>query len=245
MEQEQETDLTGEQPEAARPPLLRVEQVSKSYSLPAGRLQVLEEMAFQVHRGEFVALSGPSGSGKTTLLSLLGALERPDSGEIWLEEVAVHRLRGPAAADFRREQIGLVFQLFYLLPNLTALENVMAPLLPYRRKLSFNLKERAEDLLEQVGLADRLNHPPARLSGGEQQRVAIARALINRPKLVLADEPTGNLDPATGLEVLETLRTLQRTGSQALLMVTHDPQLAALADRRIQVGSRVPGGAGG
>ncbi len=235
MVDKHESELSSEQPEADRTSMLRVEQVSKSYPLPAGRLQILQELTFQVQPGEFVTITGPSGSGKTTLLSLLGALERPDSGEIWLEDIPVHRLRGPAAADFRREQIGLVFQLFYLLPNLTALENVMAPLLPYRRKLSFNLKERAEDLLAQVGLEDRLNHPPARLSGGEQQRVALARALINRPKLVLADEPTGNLDPATGLEVLETLRELQRTGSQTLLMVTHDPQIAALADRRIHL----------
>ena len=232
---EQATGLTSERQDGEHRPLLRVEQVSKSYPLPTGRLQILHELVFAVQPGEFVTITGPSGSGKTTLLSLLGALERPDSGEIWLGEVAVHRLRGPEAADFRREQIGLVFQLFYLLPNLTALENVMVPLLPYRRKLSFNLKERAEGLLEQVGLADRLHHPPARLSGGEQQRVAIARALINRPKLVLADEPTGNLDPATGLDVLEILRALQRAGSQTLLMVTHDPQLAALADRRIHL----------
>jgi ABC-type lipoprotein export system ATPase subunit len=128
-----------------------------------------------------------------------------------------------------------VFQLFYLLPNLTALENVMAPLLPSRRKLDFDLKQRARELLVSVGLGDRLGHSPARLSGGEQQRVAIARALINRPKLVLADEPTGNLDPATGHEVLEVLRELQRTGNQTLLMVTHDPELAALADRRIHL----------
>jgi ABC-type lipoprotein export system ATPase subunit len=234
MEQKYNTELAG-QPEAERQPLLRVKALSKSYPLPAGRLPILQELAFEVQPGEFVAITGPSGSGKTTLLSLLGALERPDSGEIWLDEMAVHRLGGPEAADFRREHIGLVFQLFYLLPNLTALENVMAPLLPYRRRLSFNLKERAEELLERVGLADRLNHAPGRLSGGEQQRVAIARALINRPRLVLADEPTGNLDPATGLEVLETLRELQRAGRQTLLMVTHDPQLAALADRRIHL----------
>lgn len=226
----------GEQPEeAARTPFLRVEGLSKSYPLPTDRLQVLQEIEFEVHQGEFIAITGPSGSGKTTLLSLLGALERPDRGEIWLDEIAVHQLQGPAAADFRREQIGLVFQLFYLLPTLTALENVMVPLLPFRRKLSFNLRQRAEELLEGVGLGDRLHHPPARLSGGEQQRVAIARALINRPRLVLADEPTGNLDPATGLDVLETLRELQRAGRQTLLMVTHDPQLAALADRRIQL----------
>ena len=215
--------------------LLRVENLNKTYSIPNGKLQVLQDVNLQVHYGEFIAISGPSGSGKTTLLSLLGALDNPDSGEIWLDDIAIDRLRGPAAADFRREKVGFVFQLFYLLPNLSALENVMAPLLPYRRKLSFDLKKRAQELLERVGLGDRQGHPPARLSGGEQQRVAIARALINRPKIVLADEPTGNLDPATGMEVLEVLSELQRTGNQTLIMVTHNPQLAALADRRIQL----------
>lgn len=238
MEQGQDEQSTREQAdEPAQPakPLLRVENVSKTYSVPDGKLQVLHDVDLQVQRGEFIAITGPSGSGKTTLLSLLGALDSPDSGEIWLEDWAVHRLRGTAAADFRREQVGFVFQLYYLLPNLTALENVMAPLLPYRRKLSFDLKERAQELLERVGLGDRQRHPPARLSGGEQQRVAIARALVNRPKIVLADEPTGNLDPATGEEVLDVLRELQHAGNQTLIMVTHDPQLAALADRRIQI----------
>jgi ABC-type lipoprotein export system ATPase subunit len=214
---------------------LRVENLSKTYAIPDGRLRVLQNVHLQVQHGEFIAITGPSGSGKTTLLYLLGALDSPDSGEIWLDELAVHRLRGIDAADFRRQQIGFVFQLFYLLPNLTALENVMAPLLPSRRKLDFDLKQRAIELLQSVGLGDRLGHPPARLSGGEQQRVAIARALINRPKLVVADEPTGNLDPATGNEVLKVLRALQRTGNQTLLMVTHDPELAALADRRIHL----------
>src|SRR5256885_10453814 len=221
--------------EEEREKIVRVENLNKTYSIPDGRLQVLQEVDLQVQRGEFIAITGPSGSGKTTLLSLLGALDSPDSGEIWLEDRAVNLLRGTAAADFRRDQVGFVFHLFYLLPNLTALENVMAPLLPYRRKLSFDLKKRAQQLLERVGLADRQGYPPARLSGGEQQRVAIARALINRPKIVLADEPTGNLDPKTGIEVLEVLRELQRTGNQTLIMVTHDPQLAALADRRIQL----------
>jgi ABC-type lipoprotein export system ATPase subunit len=215
--------------------LLRVEHLAKSYSIPNGRLEVLSDVNLQVHEGEFLAISGPSGSGKTTLLSLLGALDSPDSGEIWLEDMAVHRLRGPAAADYRREKVGFVFQLFYLLPTMTALENVMAPLLPYRRKLGFDLRQRAKELLESVGLGDRLGHPPARLSGGEQQRVAIARALINHPKIVLADEPTGNLDPATGMEVLEVLRELQRSGNQTLILVTHDPQLAALAGRQIRL----------
>jgi ABC-type lipoprotein export system ATPase subunit len=230
MEQEQTKES-----EEQRDLVLRVEHLSKTYSIPNGKLQVLQDVDLQVQHGEFIAITGPSGSGKTTLLSLLGALDSPDSGEIWLDEIAVHRLRGAAAADFRREQIGFVFQLFYLLPNLTALENVMAPLLPYRRKLSFDLKKRAQKLLERVGLGDRQGHPPARLSGGEQQRVAIARALVNRPRIVLADEPTGNLDPSTGIEVLEVLRELQRTGNQTLIMVTHNSQLATLADRRIQL----------
>ncbi len=230
MEQEQTKES-----EEQRDLVLRVEHLSKTYSIPNGKLQVLQDVDLQVKHGEFIAITGPSGSGKTTLLSLLGALDSPDSGEIWLDEIAVHRLRGAAAADFRREQIGFVFQLFYLLPNLTALENVMAPLLPYRRKLSFDLKQRAQELLERVGLGDRQGHPPARLSGGEQQRVAIARALVNYPRIVLADEPTGNLDPSTGREVLEVLRELQRTGTQTLIMVTHNSQLATLAHRRIQM----------
>lgn len=234
MEQEQDTGQT-EQMTEKHETFLRVENLSKTYSIPDGRLRVLQNVHLQVQHGEFIAITGPSGSGKTTLLYLLGALDSPDNGEIWLDEIAVHRLRGSDSADFRRQQIGFVFQLFYLLPNLTALENVMAPLLPSRRKLDFDLKRRAQELLESVGLGDRLGHPPARLSGGEQQRVAIARALVNRPKLVLADEPTGNLDPATGQEVLKVLRELQRTGNQTLLMVTHDPELAALADRRIHL----------
>jgi ABC-type lipoprotein export system ATPase subunit len=232
MEQEQDTGQS-EQMAEKHEAILQVANLSKTYVIPDGRLRVLQNVHLQVQHGEFIAVTGPSGCGKTTLLYLLGALDSPDSGEIWLDEIAVHHLRGIEAADFRRQQIGFVFQLFYLLPNLTALENVMAPLLPYRRKLDFDLKQRAKELLERVGLGDRLGHPPARLSGGEQQRVAIARALVNRPKLVLADEPTGNLDPATGREVLEVLRELQRSGRQTLLLVTHDPELAALADRRL------------
>jgi ABC-type lipoprotein export system ATPase subunit len=235
MEEQRETEQAGEEVEEQPETILRVEQLNKTYALPNGRLRVLEDVHLEVQKGEFIAITGQSGSGKTTLLSLLGALDSPDSGEIWLEEIAVHRLRGLEAADFRRQQVGFVFQLYYLLPNLTALENVMAPLLPYRRKLGFDLRQRAEELLESVGLGDRLGHPPARLSGGEQQRVAIARALINHPKVVLADEPTGNLDPATGLEVLAVLRALQRSGNQTLVMVTHDPELAALADRRVHL----------
>lgn len=221
--------------DAQREPLLTVRGVSKSYKIPDGRLGVLQDITIEVQQGEFVAITGPSGSGKTTLLMLLGALDTPDSGEIWLGDCAVHALRGVAAADFRREKVGFVFQLFYLLPNLTALENVMMPLLPYRRKLDFDLRERATSLLRQVGLGDRLHHPPARLSGGEQQRVAIARSLIHHPQLLLADEPTGNLDPATGNEILAVLRQLQKSGEQTLILVTHDQHIASTATRHIQL----------
>ncbi|HEX6482275.1 MAG TPA: ABC transporter ATP-binding protein [Ktedonobacteraceae bacterium] len=231
MEQETSAEDQVEQSES----ILKVEKLTKSYAVPNGKLTVLRDVELQVRHGEFVAITGQSGSGKTTLLALLGALDIPDSGEIWLDDIAVHRLQGPAAADFRRQKIGFVFQLFYLLPNLTALENVMAPLLPYRRKLDFDLRQRARELLESVGLGDRMGHPPARLSGGEQQRVAIARALINRPAVLLADEPTGNLDPHTGVEVLDVLREQQRMGNQTLIMVTHDPQIAETADRRIHL----------
>lgn len=215
--------------------ILQVKNLSKSYKTPGGRVGVLQHIDFEVQQGECIAITGPSGSGKTTLLMLLGALDTPDTGEIWLDTTTVHALRGVAAADFRRDKVGFVFQLFYLLPSMTALENVMAPLLPYSRKLKFDLKERAQTLLERVGLGDRLEHPPTRLSGGEQQRVAIARALINQPRVLLADEPTGNLDPTTGVEVLHVLRELQESGDQTLILVTHDPAIAHSADRQIQV----------
>lgn len=218
-----------------RKSILTVKGMSKSYKGPNGKVGVLQHVDFEVQIGEFIAVTGSSGSGKTTLLMLLGALDVPDEGEIWLDDVAVHTLRGVAAADFRRDKVGFVFQLFYLLPTMTALENVMAPLLPYRRKLTFDLKERAQGLLERVGLGDRLGHTPARLSGGEQQRVAIARALINQPRVLLADEPTGNLDTTTGSEVLRVLRELQESGKQTLIMVTHNLEIARIADRHIQL----------
>ena len=234
MEQEQDMPIE-QQTSEERSGILKVKNLSKSYKIPNGKLGVLQHIDFEVQQGEFMAITGPSGSGKTTLLMLLGALDVPDAGEIWLDDVAVHNLRGVAAADFRREKVGFVFQLFYLLPNMTALENVMAPLLPYRRKLNFDLRKRAQELLERVGLGDRLGHPPARLSGGEQQRVAIARALINRPRVLLADEPTGNLDPTTGFDVLSVLRELQESGNQTLLLVTHDPEIARAAARHIRL----------
>jgi ABC-type lipoprotein export system ATPase subunit len=235
MEQEPKSSLERQEKKEDKS-ILKVKAISKSYKIPNGKVGVLQHIDFEVQEGEFIAITGSSGSGKTTLLMLLGALDVPDEGEIWLDDVAVHNVRGVAAADFRRERVGFVFQLFYLLPNMTALENVMAPLLPSRRKLTFDLKERAQELLVRIGLGDRLGHTPARLSGGEQQRVAIARALINQPRVLLADEPTGNLDTTTGSEVLQVLRELQESGNQTLIMVTHDREIAHLADRQIQLG---------
>lgn len=235
MEQNLRPSLQQQESQASKN-IVIVKDISKSYKIPNGKVGVLQHINFEVQAGEFIAITGSSGSGKTTLLMLLGALDVPDEGEIWLDSFAVHNLRGVAAADFRRDKVGFVFQLFYLLPNMTALENVMAPLLPYQRKLTFNLKERAQGLLERVGLGDRVSHTPARLSGGEQQRVAIARALINQPRVLLADEPTGNLDTTTGSEVLRVLRELQESGNQTLIMVTHDLEIARLADRHIQLG---------
>jgi ABC-type lipoprotein export system ATPase subunit len=162
-------------------------------------------------------------------------MDRPNSGTIYLDGVQVQKLQGAKAADFRRDKVGFVFQLFYLLPNLTALENVMLPLLPTRRKLSFDLEERANHLLELVGLEKRLHHLPSRLSGGEQQRVAIARALINQPTVLLADEPTGNLDPHTGEEVLRILREIQQTECLTLVMITHDARISGQAERQLDL----------
>ena len=229
------TGVTTPYPQAPTETILRVASLTKSYALPNSRLAVLQDIELEVRRGECVAITGPSGSGKTTLLALLGALDTPDAGEIWLNEIAVHRLHGMAASDFRRQQVGFVFQLFYLLPNLTALENVMAPLLPYRRTLNFDLKQRATELLERVGLADRLGHPPARLSGGEQQRVGVARAIAARPRVLLMDEPFGAVDALVRASLQdETLRIHAALGT-TIFFVTHDVDEALRVADRIVV----------
>lgn len=215
---------------------IRVARLRKAYTLPQGKLlSVLNDISLEVKQGECVAILGPSGAGKTTLLNLLGALERPDGGEIWLDGLPVHLLRGRAAARFRRRHIGFIFQSFYLLPNLTAWENVTAPLLPFQHEVDFDLWQRARVLLAQVGLEQRLHYFPSQLSGGEQQRVAIARSLLNRPPVLLADEPTGNLDPATGQTILALLQAQQRADRCTLVLVTHNPVIAAAADRRIRL----------
>lgn len=204
------------------------------YITGAGNVEVLRGVNFLVEKGEHVAVIGPSGAGKSTLLRLCAALELPTGGTVKVGSAASTRaLQGTALARFRREQVGLVFQQFSLLPALTALENAMLPLLPYTSRRS--LRKRATSLLAEVGLEERLDHYPDQMSGGEQQRVAIARALIAAPPLLLADEPTGSLDSATGLQIMNLLNTLCREHGCTLVVVTHDPTIAALADRRVRM----------
>ncbi len=198
-------------------------------------LRVLDGVSLKVAPAEFVAITGPSGSGKSTLLNLIGTLDTPTAGTITVARTRTSDLKHDELADFRLEYFGFVFQLFHLIPVLDVLDNVMLPLLPQRRRLGFDLDRQARELLAAVGLHDRLHHRPAQLSGGEQQRVAIARALVNTPKIILADEPTGNLDTRTGEEVLALLRMLQRERGLTLVIVTHDERIASEADRVIRL----------
>jgi putative ABC transport system ATP-binding protein len=192
----------------------------------------LRGISFDVEESEFLAVLGPSGSGKSTLLHIIGCLDRPDEGEILFEGINILSLTDDELAELRLKKIGFVFQFFNLLPRLTALENVKIPL-TLAGISDKEADERARNLLELVGLGKRLNHKPSELSGGEQQRVAIARALINNPKLVLADEPTGNLDTKSGWEIVSLMRKLNEELGQTFIVVTHDPQVAEAADRII------------
>jgi len=214
--------------------MIVTENLTKIYT-DGAPVRALDGVTLEIGAGEFVAITGPSGSGKSTLLNLIGTLDRPTSGRVVVDGVDVGTLRGNALADFRRERIGFVFQMFHLVPTLTALENVMLPLIPYRRGLKFRLEERAQELLEAVGLGDRLHHLPGQLSGGEQQRVAIARALINTPKVILADEPTGNLDSRAGAEIVALLRQLNRERGVTVLVATHNEAVAQAADRILRL----------
>ena len=214
----------------AKTPAVVTQGLTKTYS-SGTQVRALDGVSLSVGRGEFSCVMGPSGSGKSTLLNLIGALDLPTSGSLTVAGMDVARLRGDALADFRRHKIGFVFQLFNLVPELTALENIMMPLLPYRRRLSFDLEARARELLDRVAMRDRLDHLPGQLSGGEQQRVAIARALVNTPEVILADEPTGNLDSRRGDEVMELLRDLCEEQGTTVVLATHDPRVAAFSDR--------------
>jgi len=214
--------------------IVQITGLCKTYGDGAA-VPALIDVSLSIPSGKFLAICGPSGSGKSTLLNLIGTLDHPTSGRLIVDGVDINSLKGDSLADFRRAKIGFVFQLFNLVPALTALENVMLPLLPYQRGLSFKLEKRAQELLESLGLRERLHHLPGQLSGGEQQRVAIARALINYPKLILADEPTGNLDSQSGEEIGRLLRHLNRDLGLTVLLVTHDANIAAYADQVVHL----------
>ncbi|MGH2494807.1 MAG: ABC transporter ATP-binding protein [Ktedonobacteraceae bacterium] len=210
------------------------EQVHFSYTTGAGEVEVLRGVDVRIEQGTHVSIVGPSGAGKSTLLRLCAALDWPTGGTIRVGDCdSTHTLRGAKLARFRREQVGLVFQQFALLPTLNALENVMLPLLPYTAR--HLLRKRAAALLAEVGLASRSQHYPDQLSGGEQQRVAIARALLASPPLLLADEPTGSLDFATGQHIMTLLDNSRREHDCTLVVVTHDTHMAALADRQLHM----------
>lgn len=212
--------------------MLRVEDLAKSYRSGDRELEVLRDVSFEVERGDSLAIVGPSGSGKTTLLSLCAGLDVPTRGRVWVAGEDLGGLDEDGRARVRNGHVGFVFQSFQLIPTLTASENVMVPL---ELRGERGLKDRARSLLEEVGLGARMDHYPAQLSGGEQQRVAIARAFMNRPKLLFADEPTGNLDADTGRLVVESLFRLNQAAGTALVLVTHDPELARRARRVIRL----------
>lgn len=214
-------------------PILETREVSKVYAMGSTSVRALDGVFISVNEGEFVAIQGTSGSGKSTLLNMIGGLDHPTSGEVLFDSKPLGPFTKREMARYRRFSVGMIFQNFNLIPTMTAAENVRLALAfgglrgPQRRR-------RAEELLERVGLADRMTHRPSELSGGEQQRVAIARALANNPKVLLADEPTGNLDSTRAHELLELLRKMVETDSLTILMVTHDRELAtSFADRII------------
>ena len=212
---------------------MQVEGLTRQVTGPEGVLLILQDVSFSVMPGEACAIIGASGSGKTTLLGLLAGLDVPSSGRVLLDGVDLFALNEDARAQLRGRMIGFVFQTFQLLPGLTALENVMLPLELAGR--SREARDTAREVLERVGLGARLHHTPVQLSGGEQQRVAIARAFATRPKLLLADEPTGNLDQVTGERIIDLLFELNRAQNSTLLLVTHDEQLAQRCNRRLKL----------
>ncbi|WP_375740722.1 ABC transporter ATP-binding protein [Pseudomonas boanensis] len=213
--------------------MIRLHQVSRCFQLGDQRILGLDALDLAVADGEYVAVTGASGSGKSTLLNILGLLDAPDSGEFWFDEAPTASLDEVHRAALRGREIGFVFQSFHLIPRLTALENIELPMLLANVPLAERHK-RSRDLAERLGLSDRLNHHPAELSGGQRQRVAIARAMVMQPRLLLADEPTGNLDSQSGAEVVALLEELNRDGL-TLILVTHDSHYAERATRQVQL----------
>jgi putative ABC transport system ATP-binding protein len=210
--------------------MIELRGVSKTVDSGGQPLTILHPLDYTISSGQFVAIVGPSGSGKSTLLGLLAGLDAPTSGSIVIDGTDITRLGEDRLAKLRGEKIGFVFQFFHLVPSLTAFENVLIPMEIAGRR---NATERARELLHEVGLTDRAHHYPSQLSGGEQQRIAIGRALANDPPIVLADEPTGNLDSTTGRHIMELLMRVHRARNTTLVLVTHDAELSSLADTRL------------
>jgi putative ABC transport system ATP-binding protein len=213
--------------------LIRLENVTRQYTIGTRALYALRGVSLEISAGEFIALVGPSGSGKSTLLNLIGGIDKPDAGAVWVDEKQINTMGENALARWRGEKIGIVFQFFQLLPTLTALENVLLPL-ELRATFADHRRARAASALARVGLADHAAQLPSELSGGEQQRVAIARALANDPPILLADEPTGNLDSENGQRIVELLTELHRA-HKTVVLVTHDEMLARAAQRIVRM----------
>jgi putative ABC transport system ATP-binding protein len=209
-----------------------IRTIGLTKDLPLGKTVVhaLRGVDLEIHAGEMVGIVGPSGSGKSTLLGLIGGLDSPTRGTIEIDGVDISRMNEDQLTEIRNEKIGFIFQFFNLIPTLTAYENVALPI-QFARKARFNADKRAKELLALLGLKDRMHHRPSELSGGQQQRVAIARALANNPPLLLADEPTGNLDTESGALVMDALRQIRETAGTTIVIVTHDPNLASRTDR--------------
>ena len=212
--------------------LISIKNLNKTYIMGHEKVEALKDVSLDIEKNEYVALMGPSGSGKSTLMNLIGCLDSPTRGEYWLNAKEVSTMDDGELAEVRNKQIGFVFQTFNLLPRLSALENVALPLV-YAGFSREERLEKAKKVLESVGLGDRMYHKPNELSGGQRQRVAVARALVNDPAIILADEPTGNLDSANGRHILDLLLEVKTRRHVTLVMVTHDPAIAAITDERI------------
>ena len=212
--------------------LLRVENLSKSYGKGEAKVDALKNINLSIKKGEFIAIVGPSGSGKSTLLHLLGGVDKPTSGNVFINDINIYDLKEKDLAIFRRRNVGLIYQFYNLIPVLTVKENILLPAELDNRKID---KEYLEDLLKTLDLKERENHLPSELSGGQQQRTSIGRALINRPSIVLADEPTGNLDSKNSKEIGELLKVSVKKYNQTLIMITHDTNIALQADRVITI----------
>ncbi|MNI00862.1 Lipoprotein-releasing system ATP-binding protein LolD [compost metagenome] len=212
--------------------ILRIEHLSKIYGTGESAVKALDEVSFSVQKGEFIAIIGPSGSGKSTLLHMLGGVDRPSGGKVLVEDTDMYALNETQLAIFRRRQIGLIYQFFNLIPVLTVEENMTLPLLLDKQKVD---QKQLNSLVHTLHLQHRLNHLPNQLSGGQQQRVSIGRALIGNPAIILADEPTGNLDSKNSSEIVDLLKMLNKTYHQTLIVITHDERIALQADRIISI----------